>query len=67
MGVIPMMFAQSEGSEMMAPLAVTVGCGLLVSTFMTLFVVPIVYSIVDHVSYTATKGIKKRLLGSEQA
>jgi hydrophobic/amphiphilic exporter-1 (mainly G- bacteria), HAE1 family len=67
MGVIPMIFARSQGSEMMLPLAVTVGCGLLVSTFMTLFIVPVVYSIVDRVSYKASKSLKKRVLGHEHA
>ncbi len=67
MGVIPMIFARSQGSEMMSPLAVTVGCGLLISTFMTLFVVPVVYSIVDRVSYKASQGLKKRVLGHEHA
>ena len=54
MGVIPMIFSKTEGAEMMKPLAVTVGCGLLVSTLLTLFIVPIIYyNVVGGVSYGA--------------
>ncbi|MBN2406083.1 MAG: efflux RND transporter permease subunit [Elusimicrobia bacterium] len=40
LGLIPMAIAGGQGSEMRAPLAVTVIGGLLVSTFLTLFVIP---------------------------
>ncbi len=43
LGLIPMAVAGGEGSEFRAPLAITVIGGLLVSTFLTLFVVPAVY------------------------
>jgi HAE1 family hydrophobic/amphiphilic exporter-1 len=37
-----------EGSEVRAPMAVTVIGGLVVSTFLTLLVIPVVYSLIDR-------------------
>jgi multidrug efflux pump subunit AcrB len=45
LGMIPMSLALGEGSEQNAPLARAVIGGLIVATIVTLFVVPIVYSI----------------------
>ena len=43
LGLIPMAIARGEGSELRAPLAIAVIGGLLVSTFLTLFVIPSIY------------------------
>ncbi|MFC2061838.1 efflux RND transporter permease subunit [Elusimicrobiota bacterium] len=43
LGLIPMAISGGQGSELRAPLAVTVIGGLLVSTFLTLFVIPAIY------------------------
>jgi HAE1 family hydrophobic/amphiphilic exporter-1 len=43
-GMLPMAMATSEGSEMRAPMAIAVIGGLLASTFLTLFIVPILYT-----------------------
>jgi HAE1 family hydrophobic/amphiphilic exporter-1 len=51
LGMLPMALSQSEGAELRSPMAVAVASGLLFSTFLTLFVIPIVYSIVNRVSY----------------
>ncbi len=61
LGVIPMVFSRSEGWEMRAPMGVTIAGGLFVATFLTLFVVPALYSIADHISYKTTEKITKRL------
>jgi HAE1 family hydrophobic/amphiphilic exporter-1 len=37
-----------EGAEVRAPMAITVIGGLLVSTLLTLIVIPVVYSIMDR-------------------
>ncbi len=50
LGLIPMAFLPGEGSEMSAPLAVTVVGGLLSSTVLTLIIVPIVYSVFTDLS-----------------
>jgi len=43
LGLMPMALALGEGSELRSPLAVTVSCGLLLSTLLTLVVIPTVY------------------------
>ena len=43
LGLMPMALAVGEGSELRSPLAITVSCGLLLSTFLTLIVIPAVY------------------------
>lgn len=48
LGLLPMAMGFGEGSEVRAPMAVTVIGGLTVSTFLTLVVIPVVYSIVDR-------------------
>ena len=54
LGLLPMVISfvgnQSAGAEIRAPMAITVIGGLLVSTFLTLVVVPVIYSLVtkDH-------------------
>lgn len=54
LGMLPMALSHTEGAEMRSPMAVAVASGLLFSTFLTLFIIPIVYSIVNRVSYTRT-------------
>jgi HAE1 family hydrophobic/amphiphilic exporter-1 len=46
-GMIPLAVSQGMGSEMRAPLAEAVIGGLITSTILTLFVVPIMYTILD--------------------
>ncbi|MDD3894488.1 MAG: efflux RND transporter permease subunit, partial [Syntrophomonadaceae bacterium] len=47
LAMLPMAFGLGEGGEMTAPLATVVVGGLIVSTFITLLLVPVVYSIFD--------------------
>ncbi|MEN6371810.1 MAG: efflux RND transporter permease subunit [Armatimonadota bacterium] len=47
LGMLPLALALGEGSEVQAPMATTVIGGLLTSTALTLFVVPVVYSLLD--------------------
>ena len=53
-GMLPMALSQQEGSEMMKPMAVAVIAGLLVSTILTLVVIPVIYSIVENISRQIT-------------
>lgn len=46
-GLLPLALGAGEGSELRAPLAVTVIGGLLSSTFLSLFVVPAIYVLVE--------------------
>ncbi len=63
LAIFPMVFSRTTGSEMRSSLAVAVSFGLLFSTFLTLFVIPVVYSIVDHISYRVTSRMRKILYG----
>jgi HAE1 family hydrophobic/amphiphilic exporter-1 len=47
LAMIPMALGLGEGSEMNAPLAIVVIGGLIATTFVTLFLVPVFYSILD--------------------
>jgi HAE1 family hydrophobic/amphiphilic exporter-1 len=49
-GMIPLALAIGEGAEQRAPMARAVIGGLITSTFLTLFVVPAVYTLLDDVS-----------------
>jgi HAE1 family hydrophobic/amphiphilic exporter-1 len=46
-GMLPLAFAIGEGAEQRAPMARAVIGGLITSTLLTLFVVPVVYSMLD--------------------
>ena len=48
-GMVPMMLMGGEGSAMFSPLGTAVVFGLTVSTFITLILVPSVYSLVDSI------------------
>jgi hydrophobic/amphiphilic exporter-1 (mainly G- bacteria), HAE1 family len=49
-GMMPLALALGAGAEMRAPMARAVIGGLITSTFLTLLVVPVVYSLLDDVS-----------------
>ena len=48
LGLLPMAVGLGEGSELRAPMALTVIGGLLVATVLTLVIIPAVYSVVDR-------------------
>jgi hydrophobe/amphiphile efflux-1 (HAE1) family protein len=50
-GMLPVALGLGEGSEFRAPMGVTVIGGLVTSTLLTLFVVPVFYSILDDMSW----------------
>ena len=56
-GMIPMAIGSGDGLEIMAPMAVSIIGGLTASTLITLFIIPVLYSIVDDIE---TKRGKKR-------
>jgi HAE1 family hydrophobic/amphiphilic exporter-1 len=53
LGLTPMALGLGAGAELRAPLAITVIGGLSVATLLTLFVIPVVYSVVDRSRDTA--------------
>ncbi|MFQ6081809.1 MAG: efflux RND transporter permease subunit [Candidatus Aminicenantia bacterium] len=55
LGMLPMALSTSEGAEMRAPMAVTVIGGLFATTFLTLFVIPVIYSLINKISFKVEK------------
>jgi HAE1 family hydrophobic/amphiphilic exporter-1 len=47
-GFLPLALSGGEGAEIRAPMAITVIGGLLVSTVLTLLVIPVVYNLLDR-------------------
>lgn len=50
-GMVPVAFSLGEGSEFRSPMGQAVIGGLVTSTLLTLFIVPVVYSIIDDFSF----------------
>ncbi len=48
LGLLPMALGFGEGAEIRTPMAITVIGGLLMSTVLTLVVIPVVYSLLDR-------------------
>ncbi len=57
LGLLPMALGLGDGAELRTPMAIAVITGLVVSTLLTLFVIPVIYSLVDR--------LKRRLTGRE--
>ena len=53
LGLLPMAMGFGEGSEVRTPMAITVIGGLIVSTLLTLLVIPVVYSLMDRKRWAA--------------
>ena len=53
-GFLPLAFGVGEGAEVRAPMAITVIGGLLVSTLLTLVVIPVVYDLLDRAPTSTT-------------
>jgi len=49
-GIIPQLVFGGAGVELRAPLAVVQIGGIITSTFFTLFIIPIVYTIMDRLT-----------------
>ena len=61
-GMIPVAFAIGEGSEFRSPMGQAVIGGLITSTLLTLFVVPVVYSVLEDLSIRRTLGLVSRFV-----
>ena len=62
LGLVPMVFAGGEGSEMMRPMGIVMMTGMVISTIATLFITPVYYSITD----SAVEWVKNRFKRSKQ-
>jgi HAE1 family hydrophobic/amphiphilic exporter-1 len=62
-GMMPTAVALSEGAEMRAPMAIAVIGGLILSTMLTLVVIPVTYTVVDD----AWQGLMRRFFPKARA
>lgn len=53
LGLLPLAISVGEGSEIRAPMAITVIFGLLFATILTLFFIPLLYSLFDRKTFGA--------------
>jgi HAE1 family hydrophobic/amphiphilic exporter-1 len=65
LGLLPMAIGLGEGSEIRTPMAVTVIFGLGFATLLTLFLIPILYSLFDRKSFDVKQN--SQLSGDEQS
>jgi HAE1 family hydrophobic/amphiphilic exporter-1 len=63
LGLLPMALGIGEGAEVRAPMAITVIGGVLLTTFLTLLVIPVVYDVLDRKTYAPRPAVA----GSEAA
>jgi HAE1 family hydrophobic/amphiphilic exporter-1 len=62
LGLLPMSLGFGEGAEIRAPMAITVMFGLMLSTLLTLIVIPVVYELLDRKVYAADLAEKQSKL-----
>ncbi|HXX65311.1 MAG TPA: efflux RND transporter permease subunit [Bacteroidota bacterium] len=66
-GMMPVAFSVNEGSEFRSPMGQAVIGGLITSTLLTLFVVPVVYSLIDDLSFARMRAWVLRSLAAMRA
>jgi multidrug efflux pump len=64
LGAVPIAFAQGAGAETRNPMGIVVVGGLMISTVITLYVIPIVYILMDRLcvkftGHTSAQGLKQ--------
>lgn len=59
LGLAPLALGTGDGSELRAPLAITVMSGLALSTVLTLLLIPVLYSLLDRKRYTVASEHEK--------
>jgi len=64
--VTPIALALSEGGEQRAPMGVTVIGGMLTATFLTLLVIPCVYTVLDDLGSRVVRGLHLLGIGSKE-
>jgi len=68
LGFMPLAISIGDGNEVRAPMAIAVIGGLLVSTLLTLIVIPVVYNLLDRRSdaYYVARGARARGKGATE-
>jgi HAE1 family hydrophobic/amphiphilic exporter-1 len=59
LGLLPMALGIGEGAEVRAPMAITVIGGVLLTTFLTLLVIPVVYATLDRRESAADRAARE--------
>jgi HAE1 family hydrophobic/amphiphilic exporter-1 len=59
LGMLPAALSRGDGSEFRAPMAVAVIGGVIASTFLTLVVVPVVYTWMDRLTFRSRAGARR--------
>jgi HAE1 family hydrophobic/amphiphilic exporter-1 len=66
LGLAPLALSSGEGSELRAPLAITVMSGLFVATLLTLLLIPVLYSLFDRKKYLVeSENVESQEAGSD--
>lgn len=65
-GMVPVALALGEGAEFRAPMGQAVIGGLITSTLLTLFIVPVVYSILDDLGTFSFYGFFRKLFSKNK-
>lgn len=58
-GLMPLIFEKSTQAQFLIPMAVSLGFGIMFATFMTLFLIPVHYLLLED-----AKGVFRKMLGS---
>ncbi len=59
LGLLPLAIGFGDGAELRAPMAITVIAGLIISTLLTLIVIPTMYAIMDRKVYKKQPAIEQ--------
>ncbi len=63
LGMVPMAVSEGEGAEMWQPLGIVVIGGLTISTFLTLFIVPVLYGVMSrHGDRDKQEALRKKFI-----
>lgn len=66
LGLLPMAIGLGEGSEIRTPMAVTVIFGLMFATLLTLFMIPVLYSLFDRKTFAPANELSPIQTNAEQ-
>ncbi len=65
LGLVPVAFAQGQGASLVQPIAKTVVGGLTAATFLTLFLIPVLYFVFNRVGERRTERRNRRSIRRE--